>query len=87
MGKYFANHSTLKPNMAGSLLRANRPQSSNGEIVSQNADIVIAVMGVTGAGKSSFIASVTGRIDVQIGHDLYSGKFFHEYINARSWSN
>jgi putative ribosome biogenesis GTPase RsgA len=53
-------------------------------MASQNADIVIAIMGVTGVGKSTFIASVTGRKDVQVGHDLYSGKFFHEYVNARS---
>jgi putative ribosome biogenesis GTPase RsgA len=72
--------------MTGSLWRANQPLSSNDEIVSQNADIVITVMGVTGAGKSSFIASVTGRKDIRVGHDLYSGKFkfFYESINARS---
>src|SRR3954449_638696 len=58
--------------------------ASNDEKVSQNADIVIAVMGVTGAGKSSFIATVTRRKDIQVGHDLYSGKFFHESMNARS---
>ncbi|PMD31450.1 hypothetical protein L207DRAFT_441988 [Hyaloscypha variabilis F] len=49
--------------------RANQAHSSSD---AQNADIVIAVIGMTGAGKSSFIASVTGREDIQVGHDLYS---------------
>jgi putative ribosome biogenesis GTPase RsgA len=52
------------------LWRANQAHSSSD---AQNADIVIAVIGMTGAGKSSFIASVTGREDIQVGHDLYSG--------------
>jgi ABC-type hemin transport system ATPase subunit len=64
--------------------RAPLKAVSNDERAPQNADIVIAVMGVTGAGKSTFIASVTGRKDIQIGHNLYSGKFFHESMNA--WS-
>jgi hypothetical protein len=40
----------------------------------QMQDIVIAVMGGTGVGKSSFIAAATGQ-DVTIGHNLYSRKF------------
>lgn len=66
------------------VFRLSLKAASNDEKVSQNADIVIAVMGVTGAGKSSFIAAVTGRKDIRVGHDLYSGKFFHESMNARS---
>ncbi|KAG9856311.1 hypothetical protein KCU98_g1485, partial [Aureobasidium melanogenum] len=38
----------------------------------QNHDIVIALMGVTGSGKSTFIKRVTGREDIQIGHQLTS---------------
>ncbi|EEU41567.1 uncharacterized protein NECHADRAFT_54135, partial [Fusarium vanettenii 77-13-4] len=34
-------------------------------------DVVIAVMGVTGAGKSTFIGKVTGQ-DVKVGHSLIS---------------
>ena len=34
-------------------------------------DVYIAVMGVTGAGKSSFISTCTGK-PVKIGHDLKS---------------
>ncbi|RMJ09886.1 hypothetical protein CDV36_010488 [Fusarium kuroshium] len=34
-------------------------------------DVVIAVMGVTGAGKSTFIGKVTGQ-DVKVGHSLVS---------------
>lgn len=37
------------------------------------ADVVIAVMGATGAGKSSYIQRVTGRRDILIGHSLASG--------------
>lgn len=36
--------------------------------------VVIAVMGETGAGKSSFIKLVTGRNDVKVGETLSSGK-------------
>lgn len=34
--------------------------------------VFIAVMGITGSGKSSFIRAVTGRDDVQVGHELMS---------------
>lgn len=33
-------------------------------------DILVAVMGMTGAGKSSFISLCTGRDDAIIGHGL-----------------
>ena len=36
--------------------------------------VILAVMGVTGAGKSTFIKNVTGRDDVIVGDDLESGK-------------
>ena len=36
-------------------------------------DVVIAVMGVTGAGKSTFIKTVSGRNDVVVGDSLFSG--------------
>ncbi|KAF2690594.1 hypothetical protein K458DRAFT_398611 [Lentithecium fluviatile CBS 122367] len=36
------------------------------------ADVGIAVMGLTGVGKSSFIKNVTRREDIQIGHGLTS---------------
>ncbi|POS74034.1 hypothetical protein DHEL01_v207576 [Diaporthe helianthi] len=35
-------------------------------------DAVIAVMGMTGSGKTTFISKVTGRTDLKIGHDLTS---------------
>ena len=41
--------------------------------VAMETDVVIAVMGLTGVGKSSFIKNVTGREDIQIGHGLTSG--------------
>jgi putative ribosome biogenesis GTPase RsgA len=36
--------------------------------------VVIAVMGVTGVGKSTLIRTITGRDDIVVGHDLTSGK-------------
>lgn len=42
------------------------------DVPKDKKDIVIAVMGVTGAGKSSFIKRITGQ-DVVIGHGLDSG--------------
>lgn len=36
-------------------------------------DILIAVMGMTGAGKSTFISNIAG-LDMKIGHDLFSCK-------------
>lgn len=37
-------------------------------------EVVIAVMGATGVGKSSFVRLVTGNTDIPIGHSLKSGK-------------
>lgn len=37
--------------------------------------IFIAVIGVTGAGKTSFISKATGREDLAIGHGIESCKF------------
>jgi Fe-S cluster assembly ATPase SufC len=36
-------------------------------------EMIIAVMGVTGSGKSSFIRALTGKDDVKVGHGLESG--------------
>lgn len=38
-----------------------------------SSDVIIAVMGMTGAGKSSFIKEVSGRKDIIIGHKISSG--------------
>ncbi|KAI0485109.1 P-loop containing nucleoside triphosphate hydrolase protein [Xylariaceae sp. FL0804] len=35
-------------------------------------DLLIAVMGMTGSGKTTFISKVTGRTDLEIGHSLTS---------------
>lgn len=37
------------------------------------ADVIIAIMGVTGVGKSTFIKTITGREDIAVGHGLSSG--------------
>lgn len=47
---------------------------SRSDDVSQQQDpIVIAVMGPTGTGKSSFIKRLTGARDIVIGHGVTSG--------------
>ncbi|KAI1111284.1 P-loop containing nucleoside triphosphate hydrolase protein [Nemania sp. NC0429] len=38
----------------------------------QDQDLLIAVMGMTGSGKTTFISKVTGRTDLKIGHSLTS---------------
>lgn len=43
--------------------------------------VVIAVMGVTGAGKSTFVKSVTGRDDIVVGHGLLSGMFLRSILD------
>ncbi|KAJ2986131.1 hypothetical protein NUW58_g5172 [Xylaria curta] len=35
-------------------------------------DLLIAVMGMTGSGKTTFISKVTGRKDLKVGHNLTS---------------
>ncbi|KAM0444388.1 hypothetical protein ACHAO4_010231 [Trichoderma viride] len=40
--------------------------------LSNKDDVLIAVMGMTGSGKTTFIANATGRKDLKIGHDLTS---------------
>lgn len=40
---------------------------------SSKEDIIIAVMGVTGAGKSTFVSLLSGE-DIEIGHGLQSCK-------------
>jgi ABC-type lipoprotein export system ATPase subunit len=49
---------------------------------SRKKEVVIAVMGVTGAGKSTFIQTVSGRKDVIVGDTLTSGMF-----NCRNSNN
>jgi ABC-type hemin transport system ATPase subunit len=39
---------------------------------SPSNDLLIAVLGVTGAGKTTFISKATGRSDMEIGHSLAS---------------
>lgn len=54
---------------------ARRPfQTLTQQSFEESADaIVIAVLGVTGSGKSTFIKTVTGRKDVIVGNKLTSG--------------
>ncbi|KAK6506841.1 hypothetical protein TWF481_005301 [Arthrobotrys musiformis] len=38
----------------------------------KDKEVLIAVMGMTGAGKTTFISKATGKTDLKIGHDLES---------------
>jgi hypothetical protein len=44
------------------------------EMEIQNPGVVIAVMGMTGAGKSSFIRRITGNQSIKVGVSLHPGK-------------
>ena len=46
-------------------------------MANQSHDVVIAVMGMTGVGKSSFIKRVTGIKNIRIGLGLESGQRSH----------
>lgn len=47
--------------------------------------MIIALMGETGSGKSSFIQNVTGSKSVKIGHGLESGSFLLTRIERHHW--
>ena len=49
------------------------------------SDKVVAVMGVTGSGKSSFIKTLTGREDIQVGHTLKSGEVSYILTHRRPY--
>jgi len=53
--------------------------------ITMDTDVVIAVMGLTGVGKSSFIKNVTGREDIHIGHGLTSGTHI-PLVNGPQWT-
>ena len=43
----------------------------------QTEDVIIAFMGITGSGKSSFIKALTGRTDIVVGDGLESSAYLH----------
>jgi polynucleotide 5'-kinase involved in rRNA processing len=47
--------------------------------ICRNDDIVIAVMGPTGSGKSKFVSWLTGQ-SVQVGHELKSCALSNKYL-------
>ncbi len=63
---WWERNPTLGQRKAGG---ANKPQNKQQRLQDR---LVVAVMGSTGAGKSSFVKLVTGRSDVQVGHSLHS---------------
>lgn len=48
--------------------------STKDELRNDGSSIVIAVMGPTGTGKSSFIKRLTGAPNIVIGHSIASGQ-------------
>ncbi|KAG6331487.1 hypothetical protein ID866_7601 [Astraeus odoratus] len=46
------------------------PMTPRGEIAIEPDDVIVAVMGPTGAGKSTFIGRAVGSPDARVGHDL-----------------
>ena len=49
--------------------------------------LVVAVMGSTGAGKSSFVKLVNGRSDVEVGHSLHSSAASSlRIVHASDWN-
>jgi hypothetical protein len=57
------------------------PEKSSPSLSTRPDQIVIALMGMSGSGKSSFIKEVTNCPDIAIGHDLTSGK-----LSDHRWS-
>ncbi len=47
-------------------------------MASGSSDILIAVLGVTGAGKTTFVSKCTGNSDLVIGHGVESCASFPE---------
>ena len=45
-------------------------------MASGSSDILIAVLGVTGAGKTTFVSKCTGNSDLVIGHGVESCALF-----------
>lgn len=62
-----------------SMLRNFGPQLT--KLLNSADDVIIPVMGITGSGKSTFIAHCTGNYD-GIGHSLKS----REYAHLESWN-
>ena len=54
-----------------------------GDAATDPDEVIIAVMGVTGAGKSSFIRTVTGDSSVIVGDSLSSGTLIQRPVCAR----
>jgi len=44
--------------------------------IGSSLDVVIVVMGVIGSGKTSFIKTVIGGTDIEVGNSLFSGTLF-----------
>jgi ribosome biogenesis GTPase A len=54
------------------------PETWTADLAIHVPEIVVAFMGVTGSGKSSFIKALTGRNDIVVGHGLMSSTSQHD---------
>jgi putative ribosome biogenesis GTPase RsgA len=66
---------TVFSNVASGFERLNlEGDFSQPNPVKNSRSMVIAIMGGTGAGKSTFVRRLTGQNDIKIGHSLRSSK-------------
>lgn len=50
---------------------------------SDAVEIIIAVMGMTGSGKSHLIQQITGSSDIEVGHTLKSSHLLPSWRSSR----
>jgi ABC-type transport system involved in cytochrome bd biosynthesis fused ATPase/permease subunit len=67
---------------AGAAIVARGPETeteteTETEEATKEEEMVIAVMGMTGSGKSTFIQMMTGNQNIYVGHTLQSGILIH----------
>lgn len=69
---FYRGSGTAKGEQSGNLVNDGLKYTKSMYNKFMNKDSLIAVMGMTGSGKTTFISKVTGRTDLKIGHDLTS---------------
>lgn len=62
--------------------RTGEPKGENLPSEGQEEEVVVAVMGVTGSGKSTFIRTMTEKDHVHVGHGLESGMLIPLLVKA-----
>jgi ABC-type proline/glycine betaine transport system ATPase subunit len=77
MGKLVKSKSVLgagAKDKGSELKSVTGPKPKDSKSRTGKQDVILAVMGMTGAGKSSFISNATGSNKIRIGDTLYSGE-------------